>query len=103
MVGPVAAAIVAASPRPYPTAAASPSLSPAAAAVLQDPGAAAVAAPSRLVDPAAAFCWSAPAAAAAFSDPTAAIFPPLLGPAVGGGSPSPLPLLLTDGGPESST
>ena len=83
-----AAAAVAAPPPPHPL-------------VLVD----AAAAPSHWIDPVAAFRLTAPAAAAApppLSDPAAAVPPPLLGPAVGGVSPSPLPLLLTDGAPESS-
>ena len=66
-------------------------------------------APSRWIDHVADFGLTAPAAAAAvaaasppLSDPATAVSPPLLGPAVGGVSPSPLPLLLTDGAPESS-
>ena len=65
----------------------------------------AAAAPSCWIDPVAAFGLTAPAAAPPpppFSDPIAVVPPPLLGPAVGGVSPLPLSLLLTDGAPESS-
>ena len=131
LAGPRAAAVAASPPGPAaappplldPVAAAAPPppsclVGPVAAFNLSAPAAAAVAAPppplvlvdaaaapSRWIDPVAAFGLTAPAAAAAappLSDPAAAVPPPLLGPAVGGVGPSPLPLLLTDGAPESS-
>ena len=107
LVGPVAAFNLTA---PAAAAVAAPPLHPL---VLVD----AAAAPSRWIDPVAAFGVTSPAAAAAaaaaaapppppppppLSDQAAAVPPPLLGPAVGRVSPLPLPLLLTDGAPESS-